>query len=79
MLHVLPFWNEGRLRVRKCANISSNPVVVKAATISYFLRDPYGCAKSVLKYPTTSSSDPRGLSLIAATTLSIVKMLLGAR
>ena len=59
--------------------IYSNPSVVSTAAIFYPLQYPSGSDNFILSSPATIISAPWGRSLIAVTTLYIVKVLLGAR
>ena len=78
MLYVLRYLPHLRWRGRKCAAMSLSPASVSAAVISVPLRLFSGSVSVVLRSPATSSAVPRGRSLSAATTLSIVKVSLGA-
>ena len=64
---------------KEVSNMSSNPTSVSAAAISSYLLSPYGWSSFLLRSPNTRISEPRGHYLSTATTLSIVKVLLGAR
>ena len=59
--------------------MSSIPTVVSNAAIYSSLRSPFGYAKLTFMSPATSSSAPRGHSLSAATTISIIEVSSGAR
>ena len=79
MIQVLPYRHQGRHCGRKWDDMSSNLAAVNAAAIYSYLRSPSGCDKFVFRSLATGSYNPRGCSLSAATTLSIVNVLSGDR
>ena len=77
MIHVLPSRHHGCLCGRKWGYMSYNPAAVSATVISSSLQYPSGSSRLAFKSPTTSRSNPRGCSLRAARTLSIVRGVIG--